>query len=132
MIRHAPHFLLLMLLLPDAGLRAELAGAPIRIEEAVIAAEIDNLTPAKTGTQFDAEIGRIYCFTRVTGNQGSLIRHLWFQGDTIVMEVELPVRSSNWRTYSMKTIGDLSVGKWRVDVTSEDGTVLATIPFTIE
>lgn len=121
-----------MLLPPAGSLSAQSGTAPIRVEEAVIAAEIDNLTPAKTGSRFGSDVGRVYCFTRVTGSEGSLIRHLWFQGDTIVMEVELPVRSSNWRTYSMKTITDLSIGQWRVDVTSEDGTVLATVPFTIQ
>lgn len=131
-MRRTLYALLPMLLLPIAELHAQSANALVRIEEAVIAAEVDNLQPAKIGVRFGTDVGRLYCFTRVTGNQGRLIRHLWFHGDTIVMEVELPVRSSNWRTYSMKTIDDLSAGQWRVDITSEDHTVLATVPFIIQ
>ncbi len=104
----------------------------IVIEEAVIATGIDNLTPVAPGVSFDANIGRLYCFTRIKTNfQPAVIKHLWFHGDKMVMEVTLPIKSSNWRTYSMKTILPSAGGDWKVDVTSEDGTLLKTLNFTI-
>ncbi len=104
----------------------------ISVEEAVIATGIENLTPVAPGVSFDANIGRLYCFTRIKSNlQPVVIKHLWFHGDKIVMEVTLPVQSSNWRTYSMKTLLPSAGGDWRVDVTSEDGTLLKTLNFTI-
>jgi hypothetical protein len=104
----------------------------ISVEEAVIATGVENLTPVAAGVSFDANIGRLYCFTRIKTNlQPAVIKHLWFHGDKIVMEVTLPVKSSNWRTYSMKTIWPSAGGDWKVDVTSEDGTLLKTLNFTI-
>lgn len=104
----------------------------ISVEEAVIATDIENLTPVAPGDSFDATVGRLYCFTRIkTNGQSALIKHLWFHGDKIVMEISLPIKSSNWRTYSMKTILPSASGPWRVDVTSEDGTILKTLNFTI-
>jgi hypothetical protein len=105
---------------------------PIVIDEAVIATGVENLTPVAPGSSFDASIGRLYCFTRIKTNlQPAVIKHLWFHGDKMVMEVTLPIKSSNWRTYSMKTILPSSGGEWKVDVTSEDGTILKTLNFTI-
>ena len=116
-----------------APLPAPASAAPAaRIEDAAIAALIDNLSPSQTGTTFSARVGKIYCFTRVTGAQDGEIKHLWFQGDFMVMEVTLPVKSANFRTYSVKTITDASIGQWHVDVTTADGTVLASLPFSIE
>lgn len=104
----------------------------ISVEEAVIATGVENLTPVAPGVSFDANIGRLYCFTRIKTNfQPAIIKHLWFHGDKMVMEVTLPVKSSNWRTYSMKTILPSAGGDWKVDVTSEDGTILKTLNFTI-
>jgi len=47
------------------------------------------------------------------------------------MEITLPVKSTHWRTYSTKTILPSANGNWKVDVTSEDGTILKTLDFTI-
>lgn len=105
---------------------------PIVVEEAVIASGVESLTPVAPGISFDANIGRLYCFNRIKTNlQQAVIKHLWFHGDKMVMEVTLPIKSSNWRTYSTKTILPSSSGDWKVDVTSEDGTILKTLKFTI-
>ncbi len=106
--------------------------APIAIVDAVIAIGVENLIPVSPGITFDATIGSLYCFTRIkTSLDPAVIKHLWFHGDKIVMETTLPIKSSNWRTYSMKTILPSDIGEWKVDVTSEDGTILKTLNFTI-
>jgi len=104
----------------------------LTIEEAVIAPGVENLTPVKPSLSFDSSVGKLYCFTRIKSDQPpTVIKHLWFQGDKMVMEVTLPVKSTSWRTYSTKTILPSAAGDWKVDVTSEDGTVLKTLNFTI-
>lgn len=108
------------------------AEAAVSVTEAVVSARIENLAPVGISNVFPHAVGRVYFFTRVKGLHNSEIKHLWFHGDAIVMEVTLPVNSPNWRTFSFKSIHDRSVGDWRVDVTTEDGTVLASVPFRIE
>jgi hypothetical protein len=104
----------------------------ITIEDAVIATVVENLVPVGPGVSFDAGVGRLYCFTKITTNHPpAVIKHLWFHGDKMVMEVSLPIKSENWRTYSAKTILPSAVGDWKVDVTSEDGTILKTLNFKI-
>jgi len=104
----------------------------LAIEEAVIASGVENLTPVRPGVSFDSGVGKLYCFTKIkSGQLPTVIKHLWFQGDKMVMEVTLQVKSASWRTYSTKTILPSAGGPWKVDVTSEDGTVLKTLRFTI-
>jgi hypothetical protein len=43
----------------------------------------------------------------------------------------LPVRSSNWRTWSSKTVLPQWVGQWQVEVLDRDGTLLKTIAFSL-
>jgi hypothetical protein len=113
--------------------QAQDKAAPVlMIEDAVIASGVENLTVVGPGASFDAGVGRLFCFTKITTNHPpAVIKHLWFYGDKMVMEVSLPIKSENWRTYSAKTILPSAVGDWKVDVTSEDGTILKTLNFTI-
>ena len=121
-----------LLSLPVPPARAQDTPLPeIEVVEAVIATDVENLIPVSPGEIFDAGVGKLYCLTRIkTSMEGSSVKHLWYYGDRMVMEITLPVKSSLWRTYSSKTILPNAVGKWRVVVTAEDGTVLRTLHFT--
>jgi Protein of unknown function (DUF2914) len=104
----------------------------ISVEDAVIAKDVEDLVPVTPGHSFDSDVGRLYCFTRIkTSHPPAVVKHLWFYGDKMVMEISLPIRSTSWRTYSNKTILPNATGLWRVDITSEDGTVLESLNFTI-
>ena len=110
------------------------ATAPsLTVSEAVIATGIEGLTPQGASDSFESSVGKLYAFTKITGGQGETsIKHLWFHGDQLVGEVELPIKAASWRTYSSKTIMPNMTGQWKVDVTAQDGTVLKSIPFTIK
>lgn len=105
----------------------------LAVDDAVIARGVENLTPVGPSESFDSDVGKVYFFTRVVGaSESTAVKHLWFFGDRLVMEITLPVNSANWRTYSSKTILSSAVGPWRADITTEDGTLLKSIPFTIK
>jgi hypothetical protein len=94
---------------------------------------MEGLTPQGAADSFKSGVGKLYAFTKITGAQGETsVKHLWFHGDHLVAEVELPVKASTWRTYSSKTIMPDMTSPWKVDVTAQDGTVLKSIPFTIK
>ncbi len=98
-----------------------------------MATGLENLVPTGQASSFDSDVGSVICFTQIqTRSHPTLIKHLWFHGDRFVMEISLPVKSFHWRTYSTKTILPSSRGVWRVDVTSEDGTILKTLNFSIQ
>lgn len=109
------------------------ATSNLAVDEGVIATGVESLTPQGAGASFEAGVGKLYAFTKITGAQEETsIKHLWFHGDQLMVEVELPVRSSSWRTYSSKTIMPDMTGEWKVDVTARDGTVLTSMTFTIK
>ena len=120
---------LTLMVLPPALTQAE----PITIEDGAITTAIKNLIPQKTAQSFPANVGMLYCFTKVVGSKTETsITHTWYYQDKKMSEVVLPVKSLYWRTWSEKKIIPEQKGAWRVDVTSSDGTLLKTITFTIE
>ena len=117
----------------SATLPVEAVEPAIAVKEGVIATTVENRLPQGVGTQFSATVGVLYCFTSVSGaGEETSIIHTWYYQDKKVAEVVLPVRSILWRTWSSKKIMPEWKGDWKVAVTSEDGTLLTTIPFTIE
>lgn len=107
--------------------------AALVINDGVIATSVENRLPLGTGEQFPAGVGRLYCFTTVSGAQShTSISHTWYYQEKKMAEVVLPVRSANWRTWSSKMILPAWKGDWRVAVTDEDGILLKTIIFTVE
>lgn len=104
----------------------------IDVTEGAVATAIVDRAPEGTATTFPADVGELYCFTRIVGAApGTQIQHVWFQGDTERARVSLNIGSANWRTWSSKTIPADWTGSWRVEVQTADGTVLETLSFTV-
>ena len=59
------------------------------------------------------------------------ITHVWYCEDQELARVRLPVRSSNWRTWSSKQILPQWKGAWRVEVLVENGEAILIVPFSI-
>jgi len=116
-----------------------LQAAPVRgqtgnvsIQDGVICLDIVDREPTGVDTVFAADVGRLHCFTRVVGVEGtSTVSHVWYWGDEERARVQLSVRSPNWRTNSSKVIQEHETGQWRVDVLDADGNVLSTVRFRI-
>jgi hypothetical protein len=118
---------------PEAPPAPPEAAPSLVVSESAIATGMEGLTPQGAADSFESGVGKLYAFTKITGAQGETsVKHLWFHGDHLVAEVELPVKASTWRTYSSKTIMPDMTGPWKVDVTAQDGTVLKSIPFTVK
>lgn len=114
-------------------LLAPLPGHAMEVPEGVIATSVENRQPVDTGDQFPATVGRLYCFSRVTGaGEDATVTHRWYYGDREMAEVELPVRSADWRTWSSKTLLPQWKGAWNVDIVDASGTVLKSIQFSLE
>ncbi|RMG68308.1 MAG: DUF2914 domain-containing protein [Nitrospirae bacterium] len=105
----------------------------LEVKEAYIAKAVVELKPVEPSEQFSSDIGRVYCFSRITGAKtNTTVRHLWFYKDRFMAEVELPVKSPDWRTYSSKRILPSWKGPWRVDITDREGLLLKSLHFEIE
>jgi hypothetical protein len=121
----------MMLLLSLGFVVAAQPVAPEATVEIAFARSVAAGAPVDTASAFDATVGQVAGWTRVTGlTAGSKITHVWIHGaDT--SRVELNIGGSPWRTYSRKTIPSGATGDWTLEVWSADGAKLATKTFKI-
>ncbi|HVE84505.1 MAG TPA: DUF2914 domain-containing protein [Myxococcales bacterium] len=111
---------------------AAAGGSGVEIVDAKIATGVTNREPDGAGTSFKADVGKLYCWMKVKGPEGSKVTAAWFKGDEEMGKVELELKHATMRTWSSKTITPEMKGDWRVDIMGPDGTVLQTLKFTVE
>ena len=117
---------------PPAAAAAPSAPAASAVTvEAVVARSVMDRAPVDTGTAFPADVGQLVLWTKVSGASGSMVRHVWFHGETEVGNVELSVSASPFRTWSRKTVPAEWTGGWHVEVRDAAGAVLQRIDFTV-
>ncbi len=106
--------------------------APLVVAEAFICKDVVDRQPVGAGDSFEASVGKLVCFTKITGAQSpTQISHVWYFGSMQRAKVTLSVKSSNWRTYSSKRIQAHEIGDWHVDVLGPADEVLKTLEFKI-
>jgi len=98
--------------------------------EAQIAAQIVDREPQQAGAVFAADVGQVYCWSRVTDAEGTTIQHVWIH-DGVEHPVSLPVGGSPWRTWSSKSIPPEWAGDWRVEIRDGQGNMMETLSFTV-
>lgn len=102
------------------------------VEAAITTGVLDHL-PIDSVESYTVKAGKLYCFTRVLGSAGrDKVVHVWRREGQEVARIELPLRSDDFRTWSVKTLQPTWSGKWQVDVVDNDGTVLVTLPFVLQ
>jgi hypothetical protein len=102
----------------------------IKVEKIVVATSVNNLEPVGENKEFDASVGTVSCWTKVTAKTvPATIKHVWYFGDKKVFEYPLDVKFPSTHTWSSKSVKS---GSWRVDVTDDAGTVLSSINFTVK
>jgi hypothetical protein len=107
----------------------------LSVTRVIFARGIDNnKNPIEPGTEFAGDGQRVYCITQIQGAKESVnIEHRWYKDEMLVLSVELPIRSLNWRTHSYKTITSAMAGNWKVDVVLLPGEeVLSTLNFRVK
>jgi hypothetical protein len=110
------------------------AAEPIILEvsAAAVCRGVRALSPIEPGIRFPADVGSLYCFSRI-GNitRSTRVRHIWYRGSEERFRISIPVKPPSWRIYSMIPIDDKDIGLWRVEISDEVGNVLKTIFFEI-
>ncbi len=106
--------------------------SPALTVETELCASVEERMPVGMNDNFSSDISQVCLWSRILGcTDTTVIKHVWFyQGDE-VSAIELPVRSSAWRTYSCKTIPSGWSGDWVVKVIDAGGNVLKAIPFKV-
>ena len=101
-----------------------------QVEKFALGTGVESRELVGEATEFDVSVGRIYCWTRIISqNVPATVKHVWYADKEQVAEVPLNINYPSTRTWSSKAI---SAGKWRVEVVSETGEILASTDFTVK
>ena len=104
----------------------------LQIIDGSICLKISSLKCLGNNTRFPSDSGKLYCFTRISGALNpTSVTHVWYFGAEERWRVSLAVKSSNWRTYSSKTIRPQEIGDWSVEILGPQGETLGLYKFII-
>ena len=123
---------LIIILLSVSGLFAQNTSA-IKVENIAVCTSVENRQPMGTDSVFSADVGKLYCFTKLSSEKDSTeISHVWYYKDKEMAKINLPVKAKTWRTWSAKTIIPAWKGNWRVEIQDPEGNVISDISFRIK
>jgi hypothetical protein len=105
------------------------ASQDLKVEKIVVATSVENWEPVGENTEFEASVGTVYCWTKITASTTpATIKHVWYLDDKKVLEIPLELKYASTRTWSSKSV---KTGDWKVEVTDDAGAVLSSIAFTV-
>ena len=101
-----PLVVLLVTILPVSTPGLAQSAGPLQVAAAAVCRDVVNREPVDAGTNFPLSVGKLSCFTKVIGVEGSSeITHVWYLGDQERFRVDLAANLLTWRTFSTKAIG---------------------------
>jgi len=123
---------LLVLVMCALALPGSAADGELDVETIVFCTSVEDRAPVGESAAFDSDVAAVCCFTKIIGaEEPAPVFHVWFYGDEEMAKVELAVKSASWRTWSMKKVLPSWTGLWRVEVQTDDGTILESADFTV-
>ena len=96
------------------------------ISRAQFTSAILDREPVDEVTSIDSDLRSVFFFTEFRNFEGTSASHRWIYNGDVKFELSFKIRGSRWRVYSQKTLPKEWLGDWKVEIVSEDGTVLAT------
>ena len=106
----------------------------LMVKDIKICKKIYKRTPVGSDVVFTNSVDSLYCYTRIQ-NTGSKkeVKHIWYFENQIMTQVRYNVKKSNiYRSWTKKTILPHQIGKWRVDVHDNHGTIIGSKEFQIK
>ena len=104
------------------------------VQDIKICKSINNRTPVGTDVVFKNNVDSLYCYTRIQ-NPGPKreVKHIWYYDNKMMTQVRYNVKKSNiYRSWTKKTILSNQIGKWRVDIQDNNGTIIGSKNFEIK
>jgi hypothetical protein len=131
-MKHAYSILFITIVLLSSGLFAQ-EQATTEVETIAVCTSVENKQPVGTDSVFAADVGKLYCFTKIKSQTDTTeISHVWFFDDKEMTKVDLAVKAKTWRTWSAKTILPEWKGDWRVEVRDSEGHVITSVSFKLK
>lgn len=103
------------------------------VQDFKICKSIYQRNPVGSDVVFKNNVDSLYCYTRIQ-NPGPKreVKHIWYYDNKIMTQVRYNVKKSNiYRSWTKKTILSNQIGKWRVDIQDNNGTIIGSKNFEI-
>jgi len=104
------------------------------VQDIKICKSIYKRNPVGSDVVFKNNVDSLYCYTRIQ-NPGPKreVKHIWYYDNKIMTQVKYNVKKSNiYRSWTKKTILSNQIGKWRVDIQDNNGTIIGSKNFEIK
>ena len=104
------------------------------VQDIKICKAISKRNPVGSDVVFKNNVDSLYCYTRIQ-NPGPKreVKHIWYYDNKIMTQVKYNVKKSNiYRSWTKKTILSNQIGKWRVDIQDNNGTIIGSKNFEIK
>ena len=125
-------FIVITVLLLSGGLFAQNSSG-LEVANIAVCTSVENRQPMGTDSVFSSDVGKLYCFTKLTSDtDSSEISHVWFYQGKQMAKVDLPMNAKSWRTWSAKTIWPTWKGNWKVEIQDSNGNVIKSISFRLK
>lgn len=97
-----------------------------------VCSAISEREPVDTTDVFPVGTEQLFAWCHITGATDSISIWIdWYHGDELKAEVELPIKSSNWRTWSSKNLLAGWTGEWEVRILDSERNVLTSVSFYV-
>ncbi len=107
--------------------------ADLEVSRAAVCTAIEDREPVGAADTFDIDVGKVYLSAEVMGaDENTPIKHIWYYDGDAVLTVDMTISGPRWRTWSYKNIYESMTGKWRAEITDEQGNVLKSVSFEIK
>lgn len=108
----------------------------LSIQRLVTASAVERREPVAVSSVFGHHDERVYAFVDVSNESGEdkalLVHFIGPDGQVSGgIELRIPADSPRWRTWAY-TRNATKPGLWRVEIRSEDGTLIGALPFEVE
>ena len=104
------------------------------VQDIKICKSIYKRTPVGSDVVFTNNVDSLYCYTRIQNpGQKREVKHIWYYNNQMMTQVRYNVKKSNiYRSWTKKTILSNQIGRWRVDIQDNNGTVIGSKEFEIK
>jgi hypothetical protein len=89
---------------------------------------VENKLPVEEGTSFTAG-EKVWIWSRVTGAEGTTIKHVWKRDGKDDWTANLKVKSAKYTTHSRRNV---RAGEYTVEVLAEDGAKIGEVSFSVK
>jgi len=103
----------------------------IEVLDAAMCRDVQNKQPVDIQDSFPADVGKVWCWSKISSGQDNIIKHVYYYKNSEMAEIELPVRSQSFRTYSSKRILPEWTGLWHVEIVDGEGNILQRLSFSV-